>query len=230
MSKTFLLVPGAWMGKWIWSDLVQNLEKLHHNVHSLTLSGLHSDGENKDAGLQDHVDDVKDFINKKNLTNLILVGHSYSGFVIGQIADQIPDKISKLIFIEAFLPINGQNLFHGAGLDPVKEYQAIDDNNGKWPPPKLSELSQQPYLTKQQVDYLNDHLTDHPARSVREKATIKSDKIRVPSAFIGGRLSLSDEQKLVYGEVGFHELNGGHWPMLSETEKLTEMLNKIVSL
>ncbi len=225
MKKIFLLVPGAWMGKWIWSDLKENLERLNHKVLSITLSGLESQNANKDVGLQDHVDNVKEFVANNSLSDLTLVGHSYSGFVIGQVADQIPDKISQLIFIEAFLPIDGQNLFQGAGLDQKEENQAIKENNGSWPPPKLEELRQQSHMTKEQVEYLNKNLIDHPAKSVQDKANIKSDEIKVKSIFIGGKLNLSDKQKSVYGDVEFYELKGGHWPMLSETKKLTEILN-----
>lgn len=227
MEKTFLLVPGAWMGKWIWSDLTENLERLNHKVLSITLSGLESQNANKEFGLQDHVDDVKNFINNNDLSNITLVGHSYSGFVIGQVADQIPDKISQLIFIEAFLPIDGQNLFQGAGLDQEEENQAIEDNNGSWSPPKLEELKQQSHMTEEQVEYLHKNLIDHPAKSVRDKANIKSDKIKVKSIFIGGNFNLSDRQKSIYGEVDFYELNGGHWPMLTKLNKLTEILTKI---
>ena len=155
------------------------------------------------------------------------MGHSYSGFVIGQVADQIPDEISQLIFIEAFLPINGQNLIEGAGLDQKEENLAIENNDGKWPPPKLEELKQQSHMTSEQLIYLNKNLIDHPAKSVQDKAHIKSDKFKVKSIFIGGNLNLSDKQKSLYDKVDFYELNGGHWPMLSKIERLTEILNRI---
>lgn len=227
MKKTFLLVPGAWMGQWIWEELKKNLENLSHNVYSITLSGLNSENEDKDFGLQDHVDDVKKFIVQRELSELSLVGHSYSGFVIGLVADQIPEKIKELIFVEAFLPIDGQNLFQGAGLDPKEENEAIGNNNGNWPPPKLEELKQQSHMTKEQIEYLSENLIDHPARSVQEKAKINSDKINPLSKFIGAKLKLTDKQKSLYGKVDFYELNGGHWPMLSETKKLTEILNEL---
>ena len=191
------------------------------------MSGLNYQNENKDFGLQDHVNDVKMFIAKNELTKISIVGHSYSGFIIGQIADQIPEKIKELIFVEAFLPINGQNLFQGAGLNPKEENKSIEENNGKWPPPTLKELKQQSYINEKQVQYLNENLIDHPARSVQEKSKIDSDKINLPSKFVGAKLNLSDKQKILYGKVDLYELNGGHWPMLSKTKKLTEILNKL---
>ena len=229
MGMTFLFVPGAWTGAWIWQALKQKLEKQNHKVYTITLSGLNSESENRDFGLQDHVDDVKKLIQQHSLTDLILVGHSYSGFVIGQVADQIPDKISRLIFIEAFLPTAGKNLLQAAELDPEEETRAIKENDGKWPPPTLESLRQQPHLATEQVKYLNNNFVDHPAKSVTDKATIKSNKLDIPSVFIGEELSLSDEQKSVYGKVEFRELNGGHWTMLTELEKLTKILNEIAT-
>lgn len=230
MAKTFLFVPGAWMGKWIWKDLEHNLEKLNHKVYSITLSGLSSAYENKNFGLQDHVNNVKELIENENLHDLILVGHSYSGFVIGQVADQISSKISKLIFVEAFLPTNDENLFEGAGLDPKEENKAIETNNGNWPPPTLDELRQQSYMTSEHVEYLSNNLIHHPAKSVQEKTKIESDNIKIQSTFVGGKLNLSDEQKKLYGKVKFYKLNGGHWPMLSKLEKLTDVLDKIATV
>ena len=215
------------MGKWIWEDLKKNLEDLNHMVYSTTLRGLNSENENKDFGLQDHVDDVKKFISENKLTEVSLVGHSYSGFVIGQVADQIPENIRELIFVEAFLPVNGQYLFQGAGLDTKEENKVIEKNGGKWPPPNYEELKLQFHMTEKQVEYLSENLVDHPARSVQEKAKIDSDRINPHSKFMGAKLNLNDEQKLLYGEVDFNEFNGGHWPMLSEPKKLTDILNKL---
>ena len=223
------MIPGAWMGKWAWKDLKENLEGLNHKVHSMTLSGLNAEDSDKDFGLQDHVNDLKLFIENRDLTDVIVVGHSYSGLVIGQLADQIPERISKLIFVEAFLPINGENLFQAAGLDPKEENKAINDNGGKWPPPKLEELRRQSHMTSDEVEYLNKNLIDHPAKSVREKASIKSDRIGIPSTFVGAELNLSDAQKALYDKLDFRELNGGHWPMLSESDKLTKILDEIAT-
>lgn len=227
MKKVFLFVPGAWMGSWIWKDLKQNLEKQNHKVYSITLSGLNSKNENKNFGLQDHVNDVKNFIHKQSLTNILLVGHSYSGFVIGQVADQIPNKISKLIFVEAFFPTNGENLLQTANLDLHEETNAIKKNNGKWPMPTPLELKYQPYLSTEHIDFLIKNLIDHPAKSVQDKANILSNKIAIPSVFVGGKIKLSKEQKSLYGKVDFYKLDGGHWPMLSELKKLTDILNNI---
>jgi hypothetical protein len=74
---------------------------------------------------------------------------------------------------------------------------------------------------------LSENLIDHPACSISEKVKIDSDKINPASKYIGAKLKLTDEQESLYGVVDFYELNGGHWPMLSQTKKLTEILNKL---
>ncbi|WP_367109517.1 alpha/beta fold hydrolase [uncultured Psychrobacter sp.] len=229
MKKDILLVPGAWMGDWIWAGLKDNLNKLNYNAYSITLSGLNQQSENKDASLQTHVNDVKSFIEQNKLKNVILVGHSYSGFVIAQVADQVPENIAKLVFIESFLPTNGQTLLQAAGLDVETENQSIADNNGKWPLPTVRELKQETHLTAQMVEYLSQNLMYHPGKSVQEAAAIRAKNIGIPSFFIGGRFSPSAEQKSLYGDIAFHELDGGHWPMLTELEKLTKILDIIIS-
>ncbi|MCM8569894.1 alpha/beta hydrolase [Gramella jeungdoensis] len=229
MKKSFLFIPGAWMGKWIWKDLKESLEDLNYTVYTVSLRGLESKNAQKNFDLQDHVDDVKTFIEEKNLNELIVVGHSYSGFVIGQLADQVPEKISKLIFLEAFFPLHDQNLFEAAGLNAKEEIQIMENNSGNWPPPTLDELKQQKHLSGEQIRLLNKKLVDHPGKSVSRNAYIKSDKIEVESVFIGSNFNMSVRQKLLYGNVGFYELNGGHWPMLTKRKKLTGILDKIAS-
>lgn len=227
MGKTFLLIPGAWMGQWVWDDLKSRLEKRDHHVHTLTLRGLKPDKDAKAVGLQDHVDDVIQYMNERGLADVILVGHSYSGVVVAQVADRIPDNLAQLVFVEAFLPVHGQNLLECAGLDVDEEIRVIENNNGTWPPPTLTELRHQPYLSEVQVNHLHQKLTDHPGRTVRDPVGIRSERLPVPSVFIGEHLGLSDRQKALYGHVSHHTLPGGHWPMLTKPEELAKTLSTL---
>lgn len=227
-NKTFLLVHGAWMGEWVWSDLEAELSSDKNIIHKITLSGLENENANKDVNLTTHVEDVISFISAKGLSNVILVGHSYSGFVVSIVADRIPEKIASIIFIEAFLPETGKSLIEMAGLDVEEETKSIVDNNGIWHQPTKEELNYQPHLTPKLINYLAAKLIGHPGKTVLDKAIISDNLARIPTFFIGGNLSNTIRSNPNFKTIKFHQLDGGHWTMLTRTKELAELIDKIV--
>jgi pimeloyl-ACP methyl ester carboxylesterase len=110
---TFVLVHGAWGGSVIWRPNAQALRKAGHEVYTPTLTGL---GErkhllNRNIDLGTHIQDVLGVINYEVLSKIVLVGHSYGGMVVTGVADAVPDKIASLVYLDAFVPENGQSLF-----------------------------------------------------------------------------------------------------------------------
>lgn len=111
-SKTYVLVHGAWHGAWCWSKVTPLLEAQGNKVITFDLPG-HGD----DTTQPEHVT-LADYVNKLvSITNaqegpVILVGHSMAGVVISQAAEQLGvNKISALIYLDAFLPQHGESLF-----------------------------------------------------------------------------------------------------------------------
>ncbi len=93
MNVDYVLVPGAWMGGWIWKDVAARLQDGGHTVHQLTLSGLRPREVGVDVRLDTHVHDVLHYLEVNNLRNVVLVGHSYSGMVVGQVTDLARESV-----------------------------------------------------------------------------------------------------------------------------------------
>jgi pimeloyl-ACP methyl ester carboxylesterase len=120
---TFVIVHGAWGGGWDWRAAAQALTKAGHTVHRVTLTGL---GErvhlaSPSIGLATHVADVVNTLRFEELTDVILVGHSYGGMVISGVVDQVPERVRRLVYVDAFLPDSGESVATitgamGAGL------------------------------------------------------------------------------------------------------------------
>jgi pimeloyl-ACP methyl ester carboxylesterase len=110
---TFVLVHGAWSGALIWRPIAQALRKAGHEVYAPTLTGLgerrHLLGRGVDLGT--HTQDVLGVIDYEDLVDVVLVGHSYGGMVVTGVADAVPDRIASLVYLDAFVPENGQSLF-----------------------------------------------------------------------------------------------------------------------
>lgn len=110
---TFVLVHGAWAGGWIWRDVAQLLRAQGHSVYTPTLTGLgeRSHLVSPDINLTTHVLDVVNLIKFEELSDVVLVGHSYGGMVISGVAERVPPgTIRSIVFLDAFYPEDGQAL------------------------------------------------------------------------------------------------------------------------
>ncbi len=111
IQKTYIFIPGGWHGGWVFDPILQKLERLNKKCIALTLPGLEpeQDNLNKIINLDTHIQFVIDIIIRENITDIILCGHSYAGMVMTGVADKIPEKIYGLIYIDAYIPENGDN-------------------------------------------------------------------------------------------------------------------------
>ena len=109
---TFVLVHGAWHGGWCYRETARALRHAGHEVFTPTHTGVgeraHQGAEN--ITLETHVRDVCGCIEAEELSNVVLCGHSYGGMVITGVADRMPERIKTLVYLDAFLPENGQSL------------------------------------------------------------------------------------------------------------------------
>jgi pimeloyl-ACP methyl ester carboxylesterase len=106
---TVVIVHGAWGGAWDWRETADSLEALGYDTHRVTLTGL---GERShllspDIDLSTHVTDVVNVLRWEEMEDVILVGHSYGGMVITGVAEVVPERIRRLVYFDAFLPMDG---------------------------------------------------------------------------------------------------------------------------
>ena len=109
---TYVLVHGAWHGGWCWNKVTTLLRAEGHEVYTPTLTGLgeRSHLARPDLDLTSHVDDLVNVLYYEDLRGVVLVGHSYGGMVITGAADKVPDRLANLVYLDAFVPKNGQAL------------------------------------------------------------------------------------------------------------------------
>jgi len=109
-SATYVLVHGAWHGGWCWERVIPLLENQGHRVIAPDLPG-HGKDVTPFSGitLQTYVDRITESVRMYDHP-VVLVGHSMAGVVISQVAENIPDKISALIYIAAFIPMDNESL------------------------------------------------------------------------------------------------------------------------
>jgi pimeloyl-ACP methyl ester carboxylesterase len=118
---TFVLVHGGGHGGWCYQRVSRLLRSAGHEVHAPTMTGIgersHLVGPHVDLSL--HIQDIAAVLHYEDLRDVILVGHSYGGMVITGVGGMAPDRIGKLVYLDAANPKNGQSLADVAG--PVIE-------------------------------------------------------------------------------------------------------------
>jgi pimeloyl-ACP methyl ester carboxylesterase len=111
MAHTFVLVHGAWHGGWCWPRVADRLRSAGHKVFTPTLTGLGERSHllSSEIDIATHVTDVVNVIKWERLTDIVLCGHSYGGFVISGVAEKMPGAIRSIVFLDAFVPHDGDS-------------------------------------------------------------------------------------------------------------------------
>jgi pimeloyl-ACP methyl ester carboxylesterase len=107
-----VLVHAAWHGGWCWKKVAPLLRERGHEVHTPTLTGLGDRAHlvNPEIGLETHIQDVVNILEYEDLNRVILVGHSSSGAVITGVAERVPERLAHVVYLDAFVPDDGQSL------------------------------------------------------------------------------------------------------------------------
>lgn len=116
--QTYVLVHGAWQAPYVWDTVRNNMLAKGVKVIIVELPGHGSDNTPPQQLSLDVYRDTVINAFPQDAEKLILVGHSMAGMVISHVAEKVPERISKLIYIGAFLPASGQALTDLAFSDP----------------------------------------------------------------------------------------------------------------
>ncbi|WAZ25875.1 alpha/beta hydrolase [Streptomyces cinnabarinus] len=221
----FVLVAGAWLGAWAWDEVAAELRATGHEAYPLTLSGL-AEKRGVPAGLQTHVQDIVEEVERLDLREVVLVGHSYSGVPVGQAAERIGDRLGRVVLVDANVPVDGESFLAGWPSDFVRE--AIAAHDGFWPCPDPAEFAGQG-LTDDQVARLVAGATAHPGATLTEPAVLTRPFGELPGTYVKCLLD-GEEPWGAAAEVlkserwNLVDLDTGHWPMFSRPRELAGIL------
>lgn len=233
-SRPIVLVHGAWGGAWIWRRVLAPLRAAGHEVHAVTLTG---DGERAhqrtpDIGVATHAADVCALIEAEELSDLLLVGHSYGGMVITAASDALlqrqPGAVTGLVYVDAVVPLPGEawGSLHTPEVQAQRRALAAQHGNGL-PPPDPEVFG----LRGADRDWLLRRSVPHPFAGYGE--TVPFDGARwaaLPRTYIDCTApaypTIAPYRLRVREQAGWtlHELATGHCPMVSEPQALVALL------
>lgn len=171
---TIYLIHGGWHGGWCWGLVRPPLEAEGHTVHAPTLAGLaeRADLLTRETNLETHIAEVMALVTADEATDVTLVGHSYGGIVITGVADRLPGRVQRLIYLDAFVPNDGQSVFDILPTSRRDYLQWLADTGGKgWlvpsPPPESFGVTD-----SEVADRARGLLTAQPLASLKQKITL----------------------------------------------------------
>jgi pimeloyl-ACP methyl ester carboxylesterase len=137
--STIVIVHGAWGGSWAWRNFSRLLRGQGHEVFTPTLTGLGDRSHllTPQIGLEHHIRDVAAVLEFEDLGDVVLVGHSYGGMVVTGVADRVGERIAELIYLDAFVPRDGESVFdlQPAALTERMKQLAAEQADGRLIPP-----------------------------------------------------------------------------------------------
>jgi pimeloyl-ACP methyl ester carboxylesterase len=134
----YVLVPGGWQGGWAFDAVAAELHREGHQVEAVTLAGLEPDGPvdmDRPPNLTTHVDQVAEIVDRDRERPLALCGHSYGGMVIAGVADLLGDRLDQLVFIDAYVPEDGDSCWSLTSDRFRHLFMAGARDDGRWVAP-----------------------------------------------------------------------------------------------
>jgi len=218
---TFVLVHGAWHGGWCWQRVVDRLAAKGHRVFAPTLTGVceRSHLSSPSVNLSVHISDVVNEIKWKDLDHVVLVGHSYGGMVITGVAEQIGSRIASIVYLDAFIPADGQSLADLGGMAEPRAFTkpipairfSVNKADQGWVDGKMTPQSTACFTEKLQVT--------GAYQNVAKKTYIRAKNFAGPGAF-GGAL----EKVRKDSSWKTHVVDCGHDVMLDKPDELASLL------
>jgi pimeloyl-ACP methyl ester carboxylesterase len=135
---TFVLVHGAWHGGWCWSRVARILRAKGHDVFAPSLTGLGDRSHllSRQVTLHTHVMDVANLLAWEDVSDAVLVGHSYGGMVISGAADREAARLRAMVYVDALVPRDGEASADIRGRDRmVASFQLAKEHGGWYLPP-----------------------------------------------------------------------------------------------
>jgi pimeloyl-ACP methyl ester carboxylesterase len=233
-GKTILVAHGAWSAGWVWKKMHPLMTAAGHRLITPTQTGL---GEREhlatpNVDLETHIQDLLGVIKHEELNDFVLLGHSYGGMVATGVADRVPERISQLIYMDAFVPRDGQSLLDLQGPDASRAMRERVKAGDGWrvqpnPPP--------PDTPPDDLKWIQAHRMPQPLKCFDTPVRLENGDAKMPRAYIYClRRSAADPFKPFAERAkkehwDYREIDASHSPHVTAPEALAALLNSIMA-
>jgi pimeloyl-ACP methyl ester carboxylesterase len=232
-TSTFVLVHGAWHGGWCWSKVTQALASANARTYAPSLTGL---GDRVHLAspavcLETHIEDIVRVLECERLADVTLVGHSYAGVVVTGVADRVPQRISRVVYLDAVVPGDQQCLFDCAGpafRAQIEDQVRIQGDGWRISVPDAAWLG---LVEDEDVQWVMPRLVPHPYRTFTDRVHLQSTAARsIPRSYInciGCKAPGGPRSGQADGIEDYYEVPTGHDAMVTLPGRVSELLLRL---
>jgi len=233
-GTTILVAHGAWSAGWAWKKMHPLMAAAGHRLVTPTQTGL---GEREhlaspSVDLETHIQDLLGVIKHEELKDFVLIGHSYGGMVATGVADRVPELISKFIYLDAFVPKDGQALVDILGSEGARGMRESAKAGDGWrvpsnPPP--------PDTSAEDLKWIQAHRLPHPLKCFETPVKLRNGDTKIPRAYIYAKRAPPADTFRQFAERAksehwdYREIDASHSPHITAPEALAALLGSIIA-
>ncbi len=226
---TFVIAHGAWSGSWVWKRMRPLLAAKGHELFTPCYTGI---GERAhlarpDIDLETHIADVLGVLECEDLRSVILLGHSYGGMVATGVADRAPSRIARLVYLDAFVPRNGQS------VDDLRGEPHAPGADGRgW---LVAPTPLPPDTNAPDAAWIRAHRIPHPRKCFEQRLKLTGAVEQLPRTYIYCTRARPQDPFRVFAErarkEGWQalEIDASHSPHVTAPGALARMLDSIAT-
>ncbi|MBX3513527.1 MAG: alpha/beta hydrolase [Xanthobacteraceae bacterium] len=227
---TFIVAHGAWSAGWVWKKMHPLMRTKGHELITPTYTGL---GERVHLateliGLETHIRDMLMVLQMEDVRDAILIGHSYGGMVATGVADLAAERISKLVYLDAFVPRHGEGVFDL--VSPEERERRLAGVVDGW---KLPPSPPPPDTSQRDIDWITPRRVHQPLACFQEPLLLENGEPQMPRAYIYAQRHNPGDPFRPFAERAkregwqYFEMDASHSPHVTAPEALTEVLDTI---
>jgi pimeloyl-ACP methyl ester carboxylesterase len=235
-GKTFLVAHGAWSGGWAWKRMHPLMTAAGHRLLTPTYTGLgeHAHLANPSIDLTTHIEDVLGVIKYEDLRDFVLVGHSYGGMVATGVADRAAERISRIVYLDAFVPKDGQSLYDLISESARQRSRRAADLAGDgWqiPPNPIP-----PDTSREDAQWLERLRVPQPIKCFETPLPLRNGDTKLPRSYIYCKRAAPDDNFRQFANRAkqehwdYHEIDASHAPYVTAPQALAALFDTIAKM
>jgi pimeloyl-ACP methyl ester carboxylesterase len=231
----FLVCHGAWGGGWSWKKMRPLMRAAGHRFITPTYTGLGERAHlaSPSIDLDTHIQDIRNVITYEDLRDIVLVGHSYGGMVATGVADRARDRIARLIYLDAFVPKDGQSLLDLLPESERQRVRGLAKAGDGW---RVTPNPTPPDTSAEDQVWLNARRVNMPIKCFETRLKLFGGELKLPRSYIYcKRITPADPfgqfARRARSEPGWRhfEIEASHSPGVTAPEALMELLESIAA-
>jgi pimeloyl-ACP methyl ester carboxylesterase len=229
-----LVAHGAWSAGWAWKKMRPLMRQRGHEFYTPTYTGIgeRSHLANPDINLDTHIADLLNVIELEDLRDFVLIGHSYGGMVATGVADRAAERIAQLIYLDAFVPRDGESLL---GLLPsdiaARMREAVRTAGEGW---KVPPNPMPPDTPQADLDWAMPRRVMQPVKCFEQPIRLTGAVEKLPRTYIYCTRTPPGD---VFGQFArraksegwrYLEIDSSHNPHITMPQEFAALLERIV--